>query len=162
MCTVPFFMAGKEVGMEWLYRGIVLIVIACPCALIISTPVAYVAGLAATAQKGIIIKGGVHLEALSRVKIVASDKTGTLTHGEFSVLNVEMIGNWKKPKQVYKYLAIMEKESSHPMAAALVGKAKEEGVELTEKDEAMEHEILKGEGVMGVVDGVRMYVGNER
>ncbi|GMH68998.1 hypothetical protein TrLO_g1265 [Triparma laevis f. longispina] len=162
MCTVPFFMAGKEVGMEWLYRGIVLIVIACPCALIISTPVAYVAGLAATAQKGIIIKGGVHLEALSRVKIVASDKTGTLTHGEFSVLNVEMIGNWKKPKQVYKYLAIMEKESSHPMAAALVGKAKEEGVELTEKDEAMEHEILKGEGVMGVVDGVKMYVGNER
>ena len=51
MCTVPFFIAGKEVGMEWLYRGIVLIVIACPCALIISTPVAYVAGLAATAQK---------------------------------------------------------------------------------------------------------------
>ncbi|GMI01539.1 hypothetical protein TrLO_g10203 [Triparma laevis f. longispina] len=142
MCTVPFFVAGKEVGMEWLYRGIVLIVIACPCALIISTPVAYVAGLAATAQKGIIIKGGVHLEALSRVKIVASDKTGTLTHGEFAVLHVDMVGKWKKKKEVFRRLAVMERDSSHPMAS--------------------EHEILKGEGVQGVVGGTRMYVGNAR
>ena len=161
MCTVPF-LAGKEIGMEWLERGIVLIVIACPCALIISTPVTYVAGLAATAQKGIVIKGGVHLEALSRVKIVASDKTGTLTHGEFAVLNIDMVGKWKKKKEVLRCLAVMERESSHPMASALVQKAKTEGVELTEKDQPSEHEILKGEGVQGVVDGKKMYVGNER
>ena len=161
MCTLPFF-AGKEIGMEWLERGIVLIVIACPCALIISTPVTYVAGLAATAQKGIVIKGGVHLEALSRVKIVASDKTGTLTHGEFAVLNVDMVGKWKKEKEVLRCLAVMERESSHPMASALVQKARAEGVELTERDQPSEHEILKGEGVQGVVDGKKMYVGNER
>jgi len=161
MCTVPF-LYGKAVGMEWLERGIVLIVIACPCALIISTPVTYVAGLAATAQKGIVIKGGVHLEALSRVKIVASDKTGTLTHGEFAVLQVDMVGRWKKRKEVLRCLAVMERESSHPMASALVQKARTEGVELTERDQPSEHEILKGEGVQGVVDGKRMYVGNQR
>ncbi|GMH67613.1 hypothetical protein TL16_g04725 [Triparma laevis f. inornata] len=62
MCTLPFLIYGKETGLDWFYRGIVLIIIACPCALIISTPVAYVAGLGATAKKGIIVKGGIHLE----------------------------------------------------------------------------------------------------
>ena len=125
------------------------------------------------------------------MKIVASDKTGTLTHGEFAVLNVDMVGKWKKKKevrrkvccggdwggnlnrtdsnsfvpissQVFRCLAVMERESSHPMAAALVARAQTEGVTLTEKDQASEHEILKGEGVQGVVDGTRMYVGNAR
>ena len=162
MCTVPFAICGKEVGMRWLYQGIVLIVIACPCALIISTPVTYVAGLAATAQRGIIVKGGVHLEALANVRVVCCDKTGTLTHGEFAVLKLDAVGKWKNRKEILRCLAVLERESSHPMASAMVKRAQEEGVTLTSKDQADDHEILKGEGVTGKVNGVRMYAGNGR
>ena len=75
MCTFPFIVS-KEVGKDWLMRGLILLVAACPCALIISTPVTYVAGLAACAQKGIIVKGGQHLETLAKTKFIAFDKTG--------------------------------------------------------------------------------------
>ena len=179
MCTIPWAF-GSQVGFEWTTRGVTLIVIACPCALIISTPVTYVAGLAATAQKGIIIKGGSHLEALAAVKIVGCDKTGTLTHGEFRLCDMELVSGWEEKASknkkgdkkminrlkvrgdIMRYLAIMEAESSHPMASALVKAAKIEGVTLGGKDVAANHKILKGEGVVGEIDGVVFYVGNVR
>jgi Cd2+/Zn2+-exporting ATPase len=177
MCTIPWAFS-RDAGVEWTTRGVTLIVIACPCALIISTPVTYVAGLAATAQKGIIIKGGSHLESLAAVKIVGCDKTGTLTHGVFQLLNLEVVSGWeakapkgankkllknlKARKEIMRYMAIMEAESSHPMASALVKAAKNEGVILGAQDVAENHKILKGEGVVGTVDGFVFYVGNVR
>lgn len=192
MCTIPWAVSN-EVGHEWLERGVVLIVIACPCALIISTPVTYVAGLAATAQKGIIIKGGIHLEALSSVKTIACDKTGTLTHGEFALLELDLTDEWQKTaeapkkglaeaakgifggssakplheklkdrKEILRLLAVMEAESSHPMAISLVAAAKNEGIELGPNDTTTSHKILKGEGVEGEIDGMTIYVGNQR
>ena len=179
MCTVPWAF-GYDTGMEWTTKGVTLIVIACPCALIISTPVTYVAGLAAAAQKGIIIKGGSHLESLAAVKIVGCDKTGTLTHGDFQLLDLEMVGGWeeaskgasagetvsfsdlKERSAIMRYLAIMEAESSHPMASALVKAAKSEGIVLGKEDVAADHKILKGEGVTGAIGGVTFFVGNMR
>ncbi len=159
MCTIPWFV-NYDVGLAWLEKGIMLIVIACPCALIISTPVTYVAGLAATAQRGIIVKGGIHLEALSRVKTVGLDKTGTLTEGEFKMLDLVPMQGWKR-KKVLELLGAMEAEASHPMAIALV-KAAERYDSSFRGMTVDNHRILKGEGIMGDVDGKAVYVGNIR
>lgn len=99
MVTIPWAW-GPEVGRYWALNGLIIIVIACPCALTISTPVTYAAGLAATAQAGIIVKGGAKLEALGRVKEVVFDKTGTLTEGRFSVSNLLPLGKNTSRKKV--------------------------------------------------------------
>ena len=92
MCTIPWAW-GYETGKYWALNGLIIIVIACPCALTISTPVTYSAGLAATAQNGVIVKGGARLEALGKVKKVIFDKTGTLTNGKFELSELNCIGD---------------------------------------------------------------------
>ena len=91
LATIPWFW-GTEIGRTWTLNALILIVIACPCALTISTPVTYAAGLAATAQRGIVCKGGATLEALGSVHTIIFDKTGTLTEGKFVVTNLQLIG----------------------------------------------------------------------
>jgi Cd2+/Zn2+-exporting ATPase len=138
------------------------VVIACPCALTISTPVTYAAGLAATAQKGIIVKGGATLEALGSVKTVVFDKTGTLTEGKFRLIHLDVVGNNKQRREVLSLLSTMEAPSSHPLAATLVNAARAEGVERAEMLQVLNHTILPGEGVTAIVDGEEVYVGNVR
>jgi len=99
MCSIPWIW-GAEVGKYWALNGLIIIVIACPCALTISTPVTYSAGLAATAQQGVIVKGGARLEALGRVQKVVFDKTGTLTKGKFELTNLLPVGDNHTRKQM--------------------------------------------------------------
>jgi len=159
LCTVPWVF-GSDLGRTWSYNALVIVVIACPCALVISTPVTYVAGLAATAKRGIIIKGGSHLEALGRVRRVVFDKTGTLTEGRFALLNFGVVGNSHSYTEVLKLLAAIEQPSSHPLASALVQAAKSEGVKLNPNTTIEEHTLIKGEGITAKVDGKEMFVGN--
>merc|ERR1711892_82377 len=105
MCTIPWLW-GSVVGRDWMSRGLSLLVIACPCALVISTPISYVAGLAATAQNGVLVKGGAHLEALGQLKYVCFDKTGTLTVGEFKLLKLDVFVNSNRREEVLQYLAL--------------------------------------------------------
>ena len=161
MCTVPWIF-GAEVGRHWTLNGLIIVVIACPCALTISTPVTYAAGLAATAQKGIIVKGGARLEALGNVKTIVFDKTGTLTEGRFQLIHLDVIGTQKTRRQVLELLASMESHSSHPLAATLVNAAKQEGVQILKNGLVLDHTVLKGEGVKATVHGVEVYVGNSR
>lgn len=161
LCTVPWFF-GTESGRYWMLNGLIIIVIACPCALQISTPVTYSAGLAAAAQRGIIIKGGSKLEALGNVKTVLLDKTGTITTGRFALSHLDVVGNAKSRKEVLELLAIMEAPSSHPLSACLVIAAKDEDVSVPTNVSLTQHTILKGEGVTALVDNNRVYVGNER
>eukprot|EP00571_Detonula_confervacea_P002632 CAMPEP_0172322444 /NCGR_PEP_ID=MMETSP1058-20130122/45890_1 /TAXON_ID=83371 /ORGANISM="Detonula confervacea, Strain CCMP 353" /LENGTH=1112 /DNA_ID=CAMNT_0013038183 /DNA_START=268 /DNA_END=3606 /DNA_ORIENTATION=+ len=161
LCTVPWIF-GKETGRYWMLNALILIVIACPCALQISTPVTYSAGLAAAAQRGVIIKGGSKLEALGNVKTVLFDKTGTITTGRFALSHLDIIGNSKSRKELLELLAIMEAPSSHPLSACLVSAAKEEGIVVRANISLTEHTILMGEGVTANVDNKRVYVGNER
>jgi len=161
ICTVPWAF-GPDVGRYWMLNGLIFMVIACPCALTISTPVTYSAGLAATAQRGIIIKGGNRLEALGNVKTVLLDKTGTITTGKFALSHLELIGERRSRKEVLELLSLMEAPSSHPLSACLVSAAKEEGVTMPDKVSLRDHTILKGEGVSANVDGKKVYVGNER
>jgi Cd2+/Zn2+-exporting ATPase len=140
-------------------NGLVAIVVACPCALIISTPVTYVAGLAAAAQQGVIVRGGAYLEALAAVKEIAFDKTGTLTEGVFGVLHLKVIGN-RSRREVLEHIALMEASAPHPVATALVKAAAKEGVNVPKHMNAVNHTILPGEGITASVDGRAVYIGN--
>ena len=125
MCTLPWAF-GREAGARWTHNGLILMVVACPCALIISTPVAYVAGLAAAAQRGVLIKGGAHLEALGQVHSICFDKTGTLTNGEFTLQSLKAVGDMNR-KRVLQYLSLMEDRAAHPVAQAILSAARSEG-----------------------------------
>ena len=166
MCIIPWIVAGPEVGRKWVLNGLIIIVLACPCALTISTPVTYAAGLAATAQRGVIIKGGASLEALGRVNKIVFDKTGTLTEGRFAMGNLKVIGERYSRKQVLELLALMESISSHPLASTLVQAALEEGVEIPSNILVYNHTALNGEGITATLtfgemnNPVQCYVGN--
>jgi Zn2+/Cd2+-exporting ATPase len=161
MVSIPWAF-GTEMGRLWTNNGLVLIVVACPCALIISTPVSYVAGLAATAQKGVLIKGGAHLEALGLVKRICFDKTGTLTQGNFALMHLQVTNDNFSREQVWQHLSLMEERSSHPLAHALLKAAANEKVSIPRDKVVQKHVIVEGEGIVGVVDDLDVCVGNER
>lgn len=161
MCTLPW-LAGPQIGRYWTLNGLIIVVIACPCALTISTPVTYAAGLAATAQRGIVIKGGANLEAMGSVDRIVFDKTGTLTKGKFSVMQLEVVGTAKSREEMLQLLSLMQSRSSHPLSASLVDAAKKEGIQMPHHIHLTNHNILKGEGITALADGRPVFVGNER
>ncbi|HDZ3732088.1 TPA: zinc/cadmium/mercury/lead-transporting ATPase [Vibrio harveyi] len=132
----------------WVYRGLALLLIACPCALVISTPAAITSGLAAAAKRGALIKGGAALELLGRVESVAFDKTGTLTQGKPQVTDVVPFDVTEE--QLLSLTASIEIGSSHPLALSLVSKAQEQGIYIPE---AADKTAQVGSGVTGVVEG---------
>ncbi|CAB9504971.1 Putative inactive cadmium/zinc-transporting ATPase HMA3 [Seminavis robusta] len=162
MCTIPWSIS-VESGRTWTYNGLVLIVVACPCALIISTPVTYVAALAATAQRGVLVKGGAHLEALGLVKTICFDKTGTLTQGSYALISITPIGDKYTREQMLEFMVLMEERANHPLALAIVDGARLEGVtSANSKKKVDEHKFMAGEGLVGRIDGMQVYVGNTR
>ncbi|ODS12008.1 zinc/cadmium/mercury/lead-transporting ATPase [Vibrio scophthalmi] len=134
----------------WVYRGLALLLIACPCALVISTPAAITSGLAAAARRGALIKGGAALEQLGHVEAIAFDKTGTLTKGKPEVTDVISVNGFNDLELVQSIAAI-EVGSSHPLATSLVNHAKQQGIRLPEADDK---QALIGSGIRGVIAGV--------
>ena len=143
---------------EWFYRALVLLVVACPCALVISTPVTVVSALAGSARRGILIKGGLHLENAGRATVVALDKTGTLTEGLPEVVDVVAL-NGASSIEVLELAAAAEARSEHPLARAVLRYAEEQGVVTAA---ASETSAAVGRGVVSTVDGRTVYVGSER
>tara|TARA_Y100001956_G_scaffold72978_1_gene78815 strand:+ start:1205 stop:3283 length:2079 start_codon:yes stop_codon:yes gene_type:complete len=133
----------------WVYRGLALLLIACPCALVISTPAAITSGLAAAARRGALIKGGAALEQLGKVETVAFDKTGTLTKGKPEVTDIVPLNGWEQSQLLEKVSAI-EVGSSHPLAVSVVRKAESLGIKIAE---AKDKQALVGSGVQGSIDG---------
>ncbi|GAQ83115.1 heavy metal atpase 2 [Klebsormidium nitens] len=159
IAVIPFAV-GVSDPKHWLYLALVLLVVACPCALVISTPMVSVCGIAEAARNGVLIKGGAHLETLGRMKVLAMDKTGTLTEGHFRVAQVLPLDGQTDEKEVLFWLASIEALSSHPLAAAVVSYARLQGVEAS--TDTAGFEILPGEGVTALVQGRRVHVGNVR
>ena len=144
--------------LDWVYRALVLLVVACPCALVISTPVTIVSGLAAAARKGILIKGGVYLENGRNLALLALDKTGTLTHGKpVQTDSLNLLG-MEEPSHAI-WAASLAARSDHPVSLALARHAAEQGRALRD---VADFEALPGRGTKGVVDGALLYLGNHR
>src|SRR5437762_2854324 len=157
VAAVPPLVAGAEAA-TWIYRALVLLVIACPCALVISTPVSIVAALSAAARHGVLIKGGASLERLASIRIVAFDKTGTLTKGQLNVTDVAVVGR-AVALDVIRLAAAVEARSAHPVAAAISRHAQ---ALLPDLPTVRGFASLPGMGAEGEVDGRRVASGNER
>ena len=142
----------------WFVRGLTLLVVACPCAFVISTPVSVVSGVTAAARNGVLIKGGEHLEAAGDVDAVALDKTGTLTRGELSVTDVVPLGG-RDAGDVLACATAIERRSEHPVAEAIVARGEEAGRESDGETAVTGFEALTGEGVRADLDGETHYAG---
>ena len=142
----------------WFYRALVLLVIACPCALVISTPVSIVSALAGAARRGVLVKGGLHLERAAAVTCIALDKTGTLTTGRPVVLDVRALGD-RGPGEVLRIAAALESRSEHPVGRAIVGHARRIGAAVPA---AAEFQALPGLGAQAIIEGRQAVIGNHR
>ncbi len=152
--TQPFY--------PWLYKALVLLVIACPCALVISTPVTVVSGLAAAARRGILIKGGVYLENGRRLRVLALDKTGTITEGRPRLTDVVPLEG-HTPEEVLRFAAALDSSSDHPVARAVVAGWEEKSARRPGGLLPVEgFKSITGRGVEGRIEGARYFVGNPR
>ena len=154
VAVVPSLAGGDP--WVWIYRGLVLLVIACPCALVISTPVSIVAALSAAARRGVLIKGGMVLERLATVDAVAFDKTGTLTLGQMSLDDVEPRNGWTSD-DVLRRAAAVEARSAHPVARAIVEGARHRRLAWSD---AAQFASMPGLGARAVVEGSLVLAGN--
>jgi len=157
IAVIPPLVAGGGWS-RWFYEALVILVIACPCALVISTPVSIVAALASAARAGVLIKGGVFLEQAGRIKVVALDKTGTLTHGRPEVQNIIPL-NGHTEEELFARAAALELHSSHPLAKAIVRKAEQLHIAVSPAEKYRE---LRGRGAEGSIDGRNFWLGSHR
>ena len=143
---------------DWFYRALVLLVIACPCALVISTPVSIVGSLASAARAGVLIKGGAFVELPARLKAIALDKTGTLTRAAPQIAQVVPLGNHSETELVAR-AAALEARSTHPLARAILQHAKAQGIA---PEPAANVQLLRGKGLSGIFDGEEFWLGSHR
>ena len=157
VATVPPVVFGEPFG-EWFYRALVLLVIACPCALVISTPVSVIHALTNAARSGVLIKGGRHLERLAGIAALALDKTGTLTHGSADVTDIVGLDS-VPPREILRIAAALEVKSEHHLAEALIRKARSEGID-SDRPAAQNFQSIPGKGVRASVEGREYALGN--
>ncbi len=157
VAILPPLLLGGD-WFSWIYKALVLLVIACPCALVISTPVTIVSGLAAAARQGILIKGGVYLEEGRKLAWLALDKTGTITHGKPVQTDFLVLNGWGNT-EVRTLAASLAMHSDHPISRALTDAAKRDGVEIRSVEG---FEALPGRGTKGMMDGKVYHLGNHR
>ena len=142
----------------WIYTALTFLVVSCPCALVLSVPLAFFSGIGAGSRQGILFKGGKAIEAMSRVKAIAFDKTGTITTGTFNVQTVEVASGYTE-NEVLQYAAALEAVSTHPIAMSIVEEVKRRGVEFNAAKDVKE---ISGHGMVGTVEGHTVLVGNGR
>ena len=157
VAIIPSLITGE--WHKWIYTALTFLVISCPCALVLSVPLAFFSGIGNASKHGILLKGGRVIEALANVKAVALDKTGTITSGEFKVQNVETVGSHVSNAQLLSMASAIEAVSTHPIATSIVSEAKAQGIVVEASDFVQE---LAGEGMVGMVDGQQVLVGNRR
>ena len=153
VAIVPSFVTGDWA--HWIYQGLAVLVVGCPCALVISTPVAIVTAIGNAARQGVLIKGGAYLEQLSHIRAVAFDKTGTLTKGQPEVVDI-MTNNYDE-RTLFAQMAAVEKKSQHPLARAILAKAFDEKIDIPQ---AENFQSVTGKGAYATVKDEIIYVGS--
>ena len=157
VAIIPSLITGE--WHKWIYTALTFLVISCPCALVLSVPLAFFSGIGNASKHGILLKGGRVIEALANVKAVALDKTGTITSGEFKVHNVETLASNVSSAQLLSMAATIEAVSNHPIATSIVAEAKNQGLTVEPSDFVQE---LAGEGMVGTTEDKQILVGNRR
>ena len=156
VAVVPPLFTGE--WQYWIYTALTFLVVSCPCALVLSVPLAFFSGIGAGSRQGILFKGGKAIEAMSRVKAIAFDKTGTITTGTFNVQTVEVASGYTE-NEVLQYAAALEAVSTHPIAMSIVEEVQRRGVEFNAAKDVKE---ISGHGMVGNVEGHAVLVGNGR
>src|SRR6056297_489829 len=157
LVALPALFVTPYIFDEWLYRGLVFLVISCPCALMISIPLGYFGGIGASSKSGILVKGSNFLDALRSVKSVVFDKTGTLTEGRYSVKTIYL--KCYSRNQILSMLNAVEKSSTHPVARAIVESIEQEAIFLPQLNDQQE---IPGFGVKAIADGKPVVIGSEK
>ncbi len=158
----PLFFAGQTFT-DWIYRALVVLVISCPCALVISIPLGYFGGIGGASRKGILVKGSNYLDALTRIKTVVFDKTGTLTKGEFKVAEIVSANGYKK-EDILKFAAYAEANSNHPIAKSILEAYQNE----IHQNEISEVKEISGHGILAKINpasgtgGDEVLIGNDK
>jgi Cd2+/Zn2+-exporting ATPase len=145
---------------KWIYEGLALLVVGCPCALVVSTPVAIVTAIGNAARNGVLIKGGIHLEETGAIKAIAFDKTGTLTKGLPEVTDIVNVSN-QNTNDLLAVAASIEKGSRHPLASAILRKADSEGIQFDDWS-VTDFSSITGKGAKGTINGTTYYIGNPK
>nr|WP_087972723.1 heavy metal translocating P-type ATPase [Oceanobacillus rekensis] len=155
----PLFFEGS--WETWVYQGLAVLVVGCPCALVISTPIAIVSAIGNAAKKGVLVKGGVHLEEMGNLKAIAFDKTGTLTKGVPVVTDYNLLDNQMEEKALLSIITALEYRSQHPLASAIMKKA--EGENISYSAVIVEgFSSITGRGIKGTVNGTTYYIGSPK
>jgi Zn2+/Cd2+-exporting ATPase len=155
VAIVPPLIFGADWG-KWIYQGLAILVVGCPCALVISTPVSIVTAIGNAARHGVLIKGGIHLEEMGAIEAIAFDKTGTLTKGTPEVTDFI---SYTTEEQALRVAAALENHSQHPLASAIMKKAEEKNVSI-EAATVEEFQSVTGKGIKGRIDGKEYAVGS--
>jgi Zn2+/Cd2+-exporting ATPase len=156
VATVPPFILGLNFD-TWFYRALVLLVVSCPCALAISTPVSMVSGITAGTNNGVLIKGGSYIEEMQKIKIIVFDKTGTLTEGKLEVTDIIPLNNYTK-EDILEITGSLESKSKHPLADAVIKYTEKTGTKIRDVDDFVS---VTGKGIKGQINGKMFYVGKK-
>ncbi|QPA32642.1 heavy metal translocating P-type ATPase [Thermaerobacillus caldiproteolyticus] len=151
----PLWLAGE--WQRWIYRGLTVLVVGCPCALVISTPVAIVTAIGQAARQGVLIKGGIYLEEMGRLAAMAFDKTGTLTKGMPEVTDIRLFGSTSE-KELLEMAAAIEKHSQHPLASAVLRKAQQQNLSL-DRLHVTDFRSMTGKGAAACIHGTMYMIG---
>jgi Cd2+/Zn2+-exporting ATPase len=157
VAVIPPLLMGQAWN-PWVYRSLVLLVIACPCALVIATPVSIVSGLTALARRGVLVKGGVYLEAVGKLRALAVDKTGTITQGKPQVVGITATSDLPDD-EILRLAASINSHSEHPLATAIVSAARSRNLSF---EPAAYYQSITGQGARAVINGHPHFIGNHR
>ena len=154
---IPPLFFGQNL-VDWVYKALSIMVISCPCAFLISTPIGMVSAITSATKKGVLIKGSTYVEEMRNVKAVIFDKTGTLTEGKLALSDINVLNDAYSEEEIVRIAASLEHSSSHPIAKAIVDYA---GINEISFDEIEDFKNIPGKGIVGTVDGKRYYAANE-